>query len=104
MDNSVFTKHLQDNENLKDSDNYKQNVCRLTKDPRPDIKMDSAQWDILLKHAYEISPELTGVLHGIRSIGTECYPDDEKRIYKLRPLIGQDYWGAESDYMRVRNL
>lgn len=74
------------------------------KDPRPDLKYDSPEWDRLLKSLdkHHASKEFIGIMHGFRCAGLRLHRGASG--YVLRP----DYdptskWKTKEEYFKDRD-
>mgnify|MGYP001175584185 CR=1 FL=1 len=70
-----------------------------SRDPRPDLKEDSALWDALLRIAETRNEQFAGVLNGFRCGGTRVRKG--KSGWVLRPDIdptGRAAWESQDEY------
>lgn len=69
-------------------------------DPRPDLKMDTVEWDWFLKHACEINQDLAYILHGFRCSGLRLLKSNAG--YVMRPDFEpkSSLWQNQAEYDR----
>jgi hypothetical protein len=67
-------------------------------DPRPKLKEDSKNWQLLLKEAEKIDRQLYGNLHGFRCIGAKLQLEGNK----LKLISETDFFNSRNECQEYR--